>query len=131
MLGMGRQPAIRQQRFQGGEARWRAHQGEFVGLAGGDWVAAYGLAYVYSPDDRSVGLFITKDDGLKVWVNDAVVFDRNTWSHAWLDQFHAGARLKKGWNKVLVKSVNWSGAWAFALRVGDPDRKLKFARQPQ
>jgi len=119
-------------RLPGGqEVRWREHKGDFVGLSGGDWLVAYGLTYVHSPDDRSVALFITKDDGLKVWVNDAVVFDRNAWSHAFPDQFHATARLKKGWNKVLVKSVNHNGAWGFALRPGDPDRQLKFARQPQ
>jgi hypothetical protein len=119
-------------RLPGGqEARWREHKGDFVGLSGGDWMVAYGLTYVHSLDDRSVALFITKDDGLKVWVNDAVVFDRNTWSHAYADQFHATARLTKGWNKVLVKCANHSGAWAFALRPGDPDRQLKFARQPQ
>ena len=31
----------------------------------------------------------------------------------------------------LVKCINWSGAWAFAVRVGDPDGKLKFARSPE
>ena len=115
----------------GGEARWLQHKGDFVGLSGGDWRVAYGLTYLRSPDDRTVALFVTKDDGLKIWVNDEVTFDQNTWSHAWPDQFYCTAKLKKGWNKVLVKSSNWSGAWAFALRPGDPDGKLKFARQPQ
>ena len=77
-----------------------------------------------------MALFVTKDDGLRIWVNDAVVFDLNTWSQAWPDQFYTTAKLKNGWNKVLVKCSNWNGAWAFALRPGDPDRKLKFARQP-
>ena len=39
-------------------------------------------------------------------------------------------KLTAGWNKVLVKSSNWFGAWAFALRLGDPEGKLRFARQP-
>ena len=25
----------------------------------------------------------------------------------------------------------WRGAWGFALRPGDPDRKLRFARSPE
>lgn len=116
---------------QGGEARWREVQREHVGLAGGDWLVAYGLTYIHSPDDRSVALFVTKDDGMKVWVNDEVVFDQNTWSHAWPDQFFCTAKLRKGWNKVLVKCANWSGGWGFALRPGDPDRRLKFARSPE
>jgi len=116
---------------QGREVRWREVKAEHVGLGGGDWQVAYGLTYIHSPDDRSVALFITKDDGLKLWVNDEVAFDQNTWSHAWADQFFCTAKLKKGWNKVLVKCANWGGAWAFALRVGDPDKTLKFARSPE
>jgi len=116
---------------QGGEARWREVKSDHVGLGGGDWLVAYGLTYIHSPDDRTVALFITKDDGLKIWVNDEAVFDQNTWSHAWADQFFCTAKLKKGWNKVLLKCINWSGAWAFALRPGDPEKKLKFARGPE
>lgn len=115
----------------GREARWRAVQGDFVGLAGGGWLVAYGLTYVHSPDDRTIALFITKDDGLKLWVNDEVTFDRNTWSHPWRDRFFCKAKLKPGWNKVLVKCVNHIGGWGFALRPGDPDGELKFARQPE
>ncbi|MBM4033256.1 MAG: DUF2961 domain-containing protein [Planctomycetes bacterium] len=115
---------------QGREVRWREVKAEHVGLGGGDWQAAYGLTYVHSPDDRPVAIFITKDDGLKLWVNGEVAFDQNTWSHAWADQFHCTARLRKGWNKLLVKCANWGGAWAFALRLGDPDKALKFARSP-
>jgi hypothetical protein len=114
----------------GGTARWREHSGDRVWLAGGDWLVAYGLTYILSPDDRVVACFIGKDDGLKIWLNDKVAFDRYTWSHSTPDQFHATFRLKKGWNRVLVKCGNWSGAWGFALRPGDPDRELRFARQP-
>jgi hypothetical protein len=114
----------------GTQARWREHKGDYVGLGGGDWLAAYGLTYLHSPDDRKVALFLAKDDGLKVWVNGQAVFDQNTWSHGWPDQFFCTAELKKGWNKVLVKSANWNGAWAFAVRPGDPDGRLKFARSP-
>jgi len=116
---------------QGGEARWREVKSQHVGLGGGDWLVAYGLTYIFSPDDRAVALFIAKDDGLKVWVNDEVVFDLNAWSHATPDQFFCTAKLKKGWNKTLVKCANWSGGWGFALRPGDPDMKLRFARSPE
>ena len=75
--------------------------------------------------------FIAKDDALKIWVNDAVAFDQNTWSHGWPDQFFCTFCLKPGWNQVLVKSGNWNGGWAFALRPGDPDRALRFAQKPE
>ncbi|MBN1419827.1 MAG: DUF2961 domain-containing protein [Planctomycetes bacterium] len=115
----------------GTEVRWREHEGDFVGLGGGDWLVAYGLTYIHSPDDRTVACFIAKDDGLKIWVNDEVAYDQNTWSHSWLDQFFCTMHLKKGWNRVLVKCYNWSGAWAFALRPGDPEKGLRYARKPE
>ncbi|MBI4603770.1 MAG: DUF2961 domain-containing protein [Planctomycetes bacterium] len=113
----------------GGEARWREHTGGHVGLSGGDWLVAYGLAYVHSPDARTVACFIGKDDALKIWLNGEVAFDQNTWSHATHDQFYCTLKLRPGWNKVLVKCGNWSGGWGFALRLGDPDGKLRFARR--
>jgi hypothetical protein len=109
---------------------WREYRQPYVGLASGDWQVAYGLTYIHSPDDRLVAFFLAKDDGLKIWVNDRVVYDQNTWSHGWTDQFFCKAPLKKGWNKVLVKCANWSGAWGFAIRPGDPRNQLRFARQP-
>lgn len=114
----------------GRQVRWKAVEGGTVGLSGGDWLVAYGLTYIWSPEASTIPLFIGKDDGLKVWVNDETVFDRNTWSHAIPDQFVAPAKLHAGWNKVLVKCANWNGGWGFALRPGDPDRKLRFGRNP-
>ncbi len=114
----------------GSETRWRAFDGPHVDLGGAGWAAAYGLTYVWSPDERSVGCCIAKDDGMRIWLNDRVVFDRNTWSHAWHDQFSCTMSLAKGWNKVLVKCANWSGSWGFALRLGDPDGVLRCAREP-
>jgi hypothetical protein len=115
----------------GAEVRWREHEGDYVGLSGGDWVVAYGLTYIFSPGERQAGFFIAKDDGLKLWLNDEVIFDQYTWSHGTPDHFSARGRLKKGWNKLLVKCANHGGAWAFAVRPGDPDKTLKFARSPQ
>ncbi len=114
----------------GGEARWREHKGDHVGLSGGDWLVAYGLTQVWSPRPRKVACFIGKDDALKIWCNDTVAFDQNTWSHATHDQFYCTLDLREGWNKVLVKCANWFGGWGFALRLGDPDQKLRFAREP-
>jgi hypothetical protein len=116
---------------QGGEARWREHRGERVGLGGGDWLVAYGLTYVHSAEEKTVACFIGKDDGLKIWLNGEVAYDENTWSHAWPDQFFCRLKLQRGWNQLLVKCANWSGAWGFALRPADPDRQLRFARAPE
>jgi hypothetical protein len=113
-----------------GSLRWRSVDAEAVHFQG-DWSVGYGLCYVWSPDDRTVGCFLGKDDALEVWVNDDVVFDKWAWSHLVPDSFFCTAKLRKGWNKLLVKNANWTGGFGYCVRLGDPDRVLKYARQPQ
>jgi hypothetical protein len=64
-----------------------------------------------------------------MWVNGEKVFDRITWSHYVSDQHPAACKLNKGWNTLLVKSGNWGGSWAFAVRLSDVNRELKFSNE--
>jgi len=112
-----------------GKLTWKPANATHVHFSG-DWNVGYGLTYVWSPDERTVGFFLGKDDALKVWVNDQVVFDLNAWSHLVPDSFFSSARLKKGWNKLLVKNANWYGGFGYCVRLGDPDGVLKYARNP-
>lgn len=109
---------------------WKPVDAERVHF-GGDWSVAYGLTYVWSPDERTVGCFLGKDDALKVWVNDRVVFDLWGWSHLIPDSFFCSVSLKKGWNKLLIKNANWTGGFGYCVRIGDPDKVLKFARRAE
>jgi hypothetical protein len=113
-----------------GKLRWEAVNAEHVHFAG-DWNVGYGLTYVWSPDDRTVGCFLGKDDALKVWINGEVVYDLWGWSHLIPDSFYCAMPLKKGWNKLLVKNANWGGGFGYCVRLGDPDRVLKYARQTE
>ena len=113
----------------GGQARWREVQGDVVRPAKGNGLIVYGLSYVYSPDDRNVALFVWGGARVKLWVNDEVVYEQDRRSLLRPNDA-CDARLHKGWNKVLVKCGNWYDVEA-SVRIGDPDRKLKFARQPQ
>jgi len=91
------------------------------------WVACYGVTYIWSPKDQDAGAFIAKDDALKLWVNGKCVFDNKTWSHYVGDRHIATLPLKKGWNKLLAKCGNWGGCWAYAIRISDPSRDLRFS----
>jgi hypothetical protein len=113
-----------------GKLAWKQVDNPFVHFSG-DQSMGYGLTYVRSPDARTVGCFLGRDDALKVWVNDAVVFDSWSFSHLIPDSSFCAVQLKKGWNKVLVKNANWNGGFGFCVRFGDPDRALKYARQPK
>jgi hypothetical protein len=115
---------------KGKKLTWKPITKDVVHFAG-DWSVAYGLTYVWSPDDRTVGCFLGKDDALKVWINDKVVYDLWGWSHLIPDSYYCSMPLKKGWNKLLVKNANWSGGFGYSVRLGDPDRVLKYAREPK
>jgi hypothetical protein len=112
-----------------GKLAWKAVDSETVPFAG-DYRVGYGLTYVWSPDERKAACFLGRDDSLKVWVNDAVVFDVWGFSHMIPDSSFCAVKLRKGWNKVLVKNANWSGGFGYCVRFGDPDRVLKYARKP-
>ena len=85
-----------------------------------DYAIAYALTYVYSSRDREAQFRLGSDDGIKVWLNDDLIFDYETTRSAGVDDDAIDVDLKKGWNKVLVKvSESW-GSWGFYFRVTDP-----------
>jgi len=88
---------------------------------GGDNRAVYLTASVLSPADQDVRLEIGSDDGVKVWVNGKGVHANDTSRSLKIGQDRAAAKLKKGWNRLLVKVTQGGGDWAFCLRVTRPD----------
>ncbi len=93
-------------------------------------VVIYGLAYVYSPEARSSHILLGSDDGVRVWLNDALVHSNPAYRGVFADQDKVGVALKKGWNKVLVKILQGAGDWGFCLRFADPDGTLRYAAEP-
>ena len=82
----------------------------------------YAVSFVDSPDDRLVYLRFSANDYGRVFLNGEDVGkeifspeDGTVTFPAW---------LKKGRNKVMVKSANWSLAWFFTLTVSDPENSL-------
>ena len=98
---------------------------------GGDWRIAYALTYVWAPERMETAAIFCKDDGAKIWVNGSVIFNENSWSHCFPDTYTAPLVLEKGWNTLLIKVANHGGAWAFGLRLCDPDRRLKITRDKE
>ena len=82
-----------------------------------DATIGYALTYLDSPADRDAILQVGSDDGVKVWVNDEVV---------WINHIHrplraaedvVAVRLKKGRNKILVKVENGYGEWGMTCAI--------------
>ena len=83
-----------------------------------DDVIGYALTYLDSDRDRTEILSLASDDGIKVWVNDKLI-----WSH----HVHRPIRsaddvialpLSKGRNKILLKIENGFGPWGFLASIG-------------
>ena len=83
-----------------------------------DDVVGYALTYLDSDRDRTEILSLGSDDGIKVWVNDKLI-----WSH----HVHRPLRsaddvialpLSKGRNKILLKIENGFGPWGFLASIG-------------
>jgi putative membrane-bound dehydrogenase-like protein len=84
-------------------------------------LAAYGYAEVPSPSDRSAQMAVGSDDTLTVWLNGKEVYqfsDRRGFDH---EQARFDVTLKKGTNRVLIRSGNRGGPWAYAVAVTAPD----------
>jgi hypothetical protein len=90
-------------------------------IATGDNRAAYMKTRVWSPADQEVRLEMGSDDGIKVWINGELVHSNGATRPCSPGQDTAKARLKKGWNDVLVKVAQGGGQWAFCLRICKPD----------
>ncbi len=91
----------------------------------------YGLVYVFSPDDRKIPLLVGSDDGVKIWINDAIVHVNPAYRAAAPDQDTVMVRLHRGWNKVLVKVLQGAGGWGFFMRFADPKGELRWNLSPE
>ena len=94
-------------------------------------VLIYGLAYVHSPDDRTTHILLGSDDGVRVWLNDALVHSNPAYRGHYPDQDKVKVPLRKGWNKVLIKVLQGAGGWGFSMRFADPDGVLRYALEPK
>ncbi|MDD8020182.1 MAG: DUF2961 domain-containing protein [Acidobacteriota bacterium] len=88
---------------------------------------AYGLTYLYSPQERPATLLLGSDDGVKLWVNDVLVHTNPAYRGAYPDQDRISVNLMAGWNKVLIKVLQGSGGWGFYLRIPDPGGEYRWS----
>lgn len=95
----------------------------------------YLLQYVWSPREQEVYLLLGHCGGVQAWVNGKRVASyHGRHGRFRADRTPALARLKKGWNQVLVKVESIWGQWKAQYRIVHLDRKpipgLRFSAQP-
>jgi hypothetical protein len=122
----------------GAEVGWRIVRADEAGyvrldnlVRPNEQAIVYALAHVLSPDDREATLLLGSDDGVRVWVNGEIVHTNPTYRAAEPDLDRVSVRLKKGWNKVLIKVLQGAGGWGFYVRFADPAGELRYALKPE
>jgi hypothetical protein len=89
---------------------------------------AYAVAWVRSPVPRAATLYWGADDGVRAWVDGAMVADIASCQPVTLDQFRADVALGAGWTRLMFKVRDNSGNWALRARfkdaAGNPLRDL-------
>jgi tetratricopeptide (TPR) repeat protein/transglutaminase-like putative cysteine protease len=123
-------PTPMQARYAGKDRRqvgWRRYpplaSAGFVGLAPvikpDANACAYAVTYVESPGAQDAAVRVGSGGAVKVWLNGALALGRDVYRPARFDQDAAAARLRRGWNRILVKSCTTAGRWGFFLRLTD------------
>ena len=92
-----------------------------------DRVAAYAMAFLYSPNAREVSILLSADDAHVLWVNGTRLSERQGRHISRPDELEVRTRINAGWNRVLIKVADLDGGWAFQLRVADPDGTLRWS----
>jgi WD40 repeat protein/serine/threonine protein kinase/tetratricopeptide (TPR) repeat protein len=98
-------------------------------------ISAYALAYIYAKAEQDVVLLTGSDDSMRLWLNGEKLFEFPTGRTPVPDVDHIPARLRVGWNVVLVKVVNYTGRHGLYLRLSAEPAELTAAflarRQPR
>ncbi len=113
--------------FAGTDLQQWQQVGDLVGyinlarqLGGNDRVA-YLQSSLWSDTDQQVMMLLGSDDGVKVWLNNNLV---------WFNDKNRGAEpaddtvkitLIKGWNTILCKVANGDGGWGAYLKLVNQD----------
>ncbi|MFG0285826.1 MAG: PSD1 and planctomycete cytochrome C domain-containing protein [Phycisphaerales bacterium JB039] len=103
-----------------GQVTWVAHpewaDGKVNTLTGGV-SATYLHRKLYAPTARTVTLALGSDDGIKVWLNGALVHEKDVARPAATNQDQVQVDLPAGASDLLIKIANYGGGYAFAFEI--------------
>ncbi len=87
----------------------------------GDSRVGYARTGIWADEDINCQLWLGSDDGVKVWLNGAVVYSANVARAITLDSDKFNISLKKGWNALILKVTQNNMPWEFSARIRTPD----------
>lgn len=90
-------------------------------LGAGENRVAYLRTHLFSPRAQRARLEIGSDDGVKVWLNGALVHGKNAPRGVRPGEDIVAVDLREGWNTLLLKVTQGAGDWAVCCRVRGAD----------
>ncbi len=85
-------------------------------------VSHYATQHLYSSEEQTVALLVGADDGMRIWLNDQLVFQQTRLGESRFGHRAINVTLKAGWNTVLVKLANRSGLHGMYFAISDHAR---------
>jgi HEAT repeat protein len=82
---------------------------------------AYGYAVIKVTRKVEATIRVGSDDGIKVWVNEEAVLERNVDRGAAPDQDQAPIQLNEGENRILIQVTQGGGGWNACVRLTERD----------
>ncbi|MGA9120924.1 MAG: putative Ig domain-containing protein [Bacteroidota bacterium] len=110
-----------------GPLKWMVRKdwqsGKVIDLLPATWCATYLARDVRAERETTLTLYLGSDDGIKVWMNGAIVLEDNASRGCAPNQDTAHIRLRKGRNTLLLKITNGEGPTAFYFSLLGPNRE--------
>lgn len=94
---------------------------DFTQLFKRENVAAYLQTNIISPEEQEAKLLVGSDDGIKVWLNNILVHQKNVERAFRAGEDTCAIHLKEGANTLLMKITQGRGGWAASAVVCDQD----------
>jgi hypothetical protein len=91
-----------------------------------EYCVVYAACLVNAPTARKETLLIGSDDGIKVWINNELVWEHAIQRRMVPDSDRVDVDLKAGENLLLIKLEQRLGNIGFAIRFLDPHGELTF-----
>lgn len=98
--------------------------------AGSSQLCSYAFTYFNAPKDQEAELWIGSDDPIKIFINGTLAYNYNssrTYYGATILSEIKKINIKKGINTLLVKSIQKTGTYDFALNICEVESDIYFA----
>ena len=96
----------------------------FYGGGRGENAVAYAFTKVKQEKAGKIYFSVGSDDGIKIWVNGKPVHRYALGRGLNLDQDRVEAYMNEGENSILLKIIQGTGGWGFAVRMFGEDNKI-------